>query len=63
MDNGKDIRIVCPTCGRTYNNEENLRFHSWEEHPSDIYQKLWSEERKKGFPNIKSSYYQEDPYY
>ena len=54
---------ICHICNMTYQNEESLQFHKWEEHPTDIFQKLWSEEKKKGFPNIKSSYYRDDPYY
>jgi hypothetical protein len=54
--------VVCPKCQRKLQHENEMEKHNWIYHPSDSYQKSWSEQHRSGFKNC-STYYHDDPYY
>ena len=42
----------------------DLEKHNWLCHPTDAYQKKWSDHYMSGFNSVNcSSYYHDDPYY
>ncbi len=51
----------CKTCKKNFDSESILERHGWSEHPSDEYQKTWSQTNWSTYRG--SSYYQDDPYY
>ena len=56
-------KYTCKYCNYNTNDSHSLEKHNWINHPSNEYERMWSNLYKSGKLSNYSLAYQDDPYY
>ena len=61
MSEQENNQHYCDKCKIKFNNKDDLEKHNWKIHPTNKYEKAWSQINFSTYAG--SSYYKDDPYY